>query len=199
MNKINNLEELIDGEYYWMHSKMVYENGERSSQMLIQCYRDAGDGRAYFGDHIWAYDGNNQAMEKYDIYGPVPKPEVLNRDEENDNRIFKRLLMEVFEFEKEPNEILRVAREGNNIILRHRYREDTIINIYELAHKCKQWARKNGIELLIFGSVVYIVWDEFDSPEFVFENYKSFVSRTVENAIFNACIWIYKETKNLKN
>ena len=196
MNKINNLEELIDGEYYWMHSKVVYKNGERSSQILLQRYRDAGDGRAYFGDRIWAYDGNNQAMEKYDIYGPIPKPEVINGDEE-ERRVFKDLLMEVFEFEEESYEILTITKEGNEIIIQHRYRDNTIINVYELAHMCKQWARKNGNELLIFGSVVYIVGDMFDSPEFVFEDYNSFVSRTVENAIFNACIWIYKETKNL--
>jgi hypothetical protein len=74
MKKVEKLDELIDGEYYWMHSNMIFDNGSRSSQMLIQRYRDHKDGRAYFGDRIWAYDGNNQAMEKYDIYGPVPKP-----------------------------------------------------------------------------------------------------------------------------
>ena len=57
-----------------MHSKMIFDNGFRSSQMLIHRYRNLEDSRAYFGDRIWAFDGNNQAMEKYDIYGPVPKP-----------------------------------------------------------------------------------------------------------------------------
>ena len=78
MKKINNLSELENDKYYWLCSNMVYDNGEKSKSMMISKFRDHGDTHAYFGTgRIWAYEGNNQAMEKYDIYGPVPEP-ILN-------------------------------------------------------------------------------------------------------------------------
>lgn len=78
MKKIQKLEELIPDEYYWLCSKMIYDNGTKSNSMMIHQYRDHKDGTpAYFGSgRIWAHEGNNQAMENYDIYGPIPRPEI---------------------------------------------------------------------------------------------------------------------------
>jgi len=110
MKKIKKLDELIDGEYYWMHSNMIFDNGSRSSQMLIQRYRDHKDGRAYFGDRIWAYDGNNQAMEKYDIYGPVPKP--FRGDLSNPNNYQSSEFEKVFGTNEELNSMIAQIRDN---------------------------------------------------------------------------------------
>jgi len=74
MKKIKNLDELIDGEYYWLHSKMVFDNGSRNPKLKIHQFISPVEGKAYFDGYIWAHSDNNQAMEKYDIYGPIPKP-----------------------------------------------------------------------------------------------------------------------------
>ena len=77
---------------------------------------------------------------------------------------------------------------------------DKSINIFELAHdKCKEWAKEQSYILMIFGSVVYIVPDNFDADYFKFFNYKSFSEKTIQESIFAACEWILKETSNATN
>ena len=73
MKKIENLEELKNGEYYWLVSKMIYDNGQHSNTKIIERFI-TDNPLPQFGNKIWAHEGNNQAMEKYDIYGPIPKP-----------------------------------------------------------------------------------------------------------------------------
>ena len=71
------------------------------------------------------------------------------------------------------------------------------INIYELAHKCKEWARDNDFFLRSFydyeGAFCYISaseWtDKIDIPK------TGFSSDTELEAIFKACIWIFKSLK----
>ena len=74
LSKITDIGDLINDKYYWLVSKLVYDNGEHSKSKMIQKFRDHGDTPAYFGDRIWCYEDNNQAMENYDIYGPIPEP-----------------------------------------------------------------------------------------------------------------------------
>ena len=71
------------------------------------------------------------------------------------------------------------------------------INIYELAHKCKEWVDEEGYTLLEFGKCVYLIPDDFDDVELYFDDYKCFSEKTVPEAIFKACQWIL-ESKNAK-
>jgi len=57
------------------------------------------------------------------------------------------------------------------------------INIYELAHKCKEWAYKNGYELM--SSIAYCCIDHKSFAESVF-----FTEDTEPETIFKACQWI---------
>ncbi len=70
--------------------------------------------------------------------------------------------------------------------------EDGFINIYELAHKCKEWAKNKGYLLLSGyddGKTFYCTCSNKSSPD----SY----SGTEPEAIFKACQWILdnKETK----
>jgi len=68
------------------------------------------------------------------------------------------------------------------------------INIFELAYKCKEWAKRNGrfieIKTCKYGYRVY-VWEEryTESPLVIINgDYEP-------DAIFEACEWILKENK----
>lgn len=71
------------------------------------------------------------------------------------------------------------------------------INIYELAHRCKEWARDNEFFLRSFydyeGAFCYIsapVWvDKIEIPK------TGFCSDTEPEAIFKACEWILKQVE----
>lgn len=69
------------------------------------------------------------------------------------------------------------------------------INIYEFSEKCRQWAKEQSYILMIFGSVVYIVPDNFDADYFKFFNYKSCSEKTINESIFAACEWILTKEK----
>lgn len=65
---------------------------------------------------------------------------------------------------------------------------DKTINIYEFAHKCKEWASKHGVNIWSWLNNVEIR----DSHKcFV----KSFVGDTEQEAIFKACEYIMEKTK----
>jgi hypothetical protein len=49
---------------------MVYDNGEKSNFITVTQVKEI-DGRKYILDKLWAMDDNNQALEKYNIYGPI--------------------------------------------------------------------------------------------------------------------------------
>ena len=73
------------------------------------------------------------------------------------------------------------------------------INIYELAHKCKEWAFKQGYELFSrilsndnqpFGNcVVYRVEADLEESLHIVND------NTEQEAIFKACEWILKEMR----
>lgn len=76
MEKITSNKELKHGEYYWLCSKAVYDNGETSDLKFVKQFINfEGCCRPHFEGNVWAFDENNQALEKYDIYGPIPKPD----------------------------------------------------------------------------------------------------------------------------
>ena len=68
--------QLEPGKYYICHCKMIYDNGNRSDSIYpLKC--DEISGRKFIGSNIWAMDDNNQALEKYDIYGPLELEEMI--------------------------------------------------------------------------------------------------------------------------
>ena len=58
------------------------------------------------------------------------------------------------------------------------------LNMYELTHKCKEWALENGYEL--YSSSIGIC-DIFNND---FENKGAHIAGTEPEAIFKACQWI---------
>ena len=65
--------------------------------------------------------------------------------------------------------------------------EDGFINIYELAHKCKEWALNLGYILYsaVHGYECYI-----DSRNFIRNTPIRFLAESEPEAIFKACEWI---------
>lgn len=59
--------ELVVGKDYWLVSKRYPD----SAPAISQCRSIESKGWKYFDAHIWAMEDNNQAMEFFDIFGPV--------------------------------------------------------------------------------------------------------------------------------
>ena len=114
----------------------------------------------------------------------------------------KELLSEVCKTaSKEKYNFLEVRRDGNNILAKFYIKEpvgktfDYVINIYELAHKCKEWAIDlYGGEAYFMRSGNYVDW--FCETGFTngFDT-KKFTAGTELEAIFKACEWIMEQTK----
>ena len=68
------------------------------------------------------------------------------------------------------------------------------INIYELAHKCKEWAFKNGYYLTIYNDAIDVV---LQSNCKVLENVTNDTFMYDPNLVFKGCQWILdnKESK----
>ncbi len=71
------------------------------------------------------------------------------------------------------------------------------INIYELAHKCKEWALSKGYALVSYGKECFLYETEelYDVSEQLNEWSEWFEANTEVEAIFNACQWILKQNK----
>jgi hypothetical protein len=70
MQKILKNEDLIPGEWYWCRGKEPYHEFQIHEVMVLI------DDSKYIGNRVWAMDNNSQALEIFDIYGPIPKPYV---------------------------------------------------------------------------------------------------------------------------
>lgn len=72
------------------------------------------------------------------------------------------------------------------------------INIYELAHKCKEWALNKGYTLLTKNKecLIYSVEEVYDVVECLNQYEEYFEADTEYEAIFKACEWIKKELAN---
>lgn len=66
---ITDPKELMLHRRYWLVSRVVSAHPEPVK--IERCMER--DGRLYFRNYLWAFEGNNQAMFNYDIYGPVPE------------------------------------------------------------------------------------------------------------------------------
>ena len=73
--------------------------------------------------------------------------------------------------------------------------EETI-NIYELAHKCKEWVSKQGYTFCTFGQCTYLIHDSEDHDTIynMFER-QSFYGNSEPEAIFKASEWVFEQLK----
>ena len=69
-----------------------------------------------------------------------------------------------------------------------------IINIYELAHKCKEWAFANGYYLTIYNDAIDVV---LQSNCKILENVTNDTFMYDPNLVFKACQWIL-DNKEIK-
>ncbi len=104
--------------------------------------------------------------------------------------ISKELLSEI---ENVGVNVFEVEHIGNNILYEwilpenNKVQKDKI-NVYELAHKCKEYVRIHS--KFDIGSMIGEAW--------IFESdilYKEFTAPTEVEAIFKACEWVYNEIK----
>ena len=102
--------------------------------------------------------------------------------------ISKELLSEVLGIQ-----ILEVVPTKGNVIwyvFKDCYEGKDFINVYELAHKCKEWAKNQGYYLLsalVKSSGICM----FDLSHKKIDNYRNVTKRNTEpEAIFAACQWI---------
>jgi len=72
----------------------------------------------------------------------------------------------------------------------HYYWEN--INIYELAHKCKEWANNKGYEIVETIDICYVFDDESDN---VFNTSTPDIHFDIER-VFRSCEWILERIKN---
>lgn len=71
------------------------------------------------------------------------------------------------------------------------YHENRTINIYELAHKCKEWATSQGFIVLTYGEAYYNVDVHYHSNKSKFGHLAfSDTAQEEPEAIFKACAWI---------
>ena len=106
------------------------------------------------------------------------------------------------------SEVLGINIDENDIYIKNNYcyyaycRSDNewvnaSLNIYELAHKCKEWALKNGYYLRAEQGINYydtLQWTCFLNKDMDDgADYVDYWNLTEVEAIIKACEWIYKE------
>lgn len=106
------------------------------------------------------------------------------------------LLSEVLDI----NDVVHVQKEGNNSIFISRANNPAyIINIYELAFKCKEWALLNNYILnsqirgYCVGKGICFVYEDDWTSEFNECCLKSLTSNTEVESIVKACQWILEQ------
>lgn len=118
--------------------------------------------------------------------------------------ISKELLKEVLEI----NDIAHIQKKGKNELFISRFKNPAlIINFYELAHKCKEWAMNKGFQIIsglsdepayrkqdekAYVKINYYTEDEIGNRE-----YKDmyFMANTEIEAIIKASEYVLKEIK----
>lgn len=120
--------------------------------------------------------------------------------------ITEELLSEVLEFKLEQLDFARLSKDNKEIEFAFKLSEginiknvfhiDFHINIYELAHKCKEWALSKGYSLYV--KIRPDIIDILDVTHFYAvqigtgsdKNAMQFRENTEPEAIFKACEWI---------
>jgi hypothetical protein len=70
--KITSNNQLIANHYYWVCSK-----GTNGPFFPAECRDDTEPNRKWLqvnNMNYWAYEGNSQALEIFEVFGPIPKP-----------------------------------------------------------------------------------------------------------------------------
>lgn len=87
--------------------------------------------------------------------------------------------------------VVEIYKEKGEIYRYRRYKEEIdgchIHNIYELAHKCKEWALKNGYYLTIYNDAIDIV---LKTNCKIVENITDGSFNYSPMLVFKACEWI---------
>ena len=110
--------------------------------------------------------------------------------------ISKKLLSEVLELKTTKDFNFEIE---DNYVCISDYGEQLFeINIYELAHKCKEWASKYNFHLISWTISYEAVKDKgycqtHNTQDATKESDKPFSESTEIEAIFKACEWILKE------
>lgn len=105
--------------------------------------------------------------------------------------VSKRLLSEVLGEEYSLNKF----PDGYSInykttLVLSKYSGVEFINIYELAHKCKEWIKSTShYELVIYDSNVYLTTCGLGGEGGFYYDYK-FIADTEPEAVFAACQWV---------
>lgn len=116
----------------------------------------------------------------------------------NDKKITKNLLSEILELEvthicpTHTDNITEFYCKSTSIFYvggfsRKDFGHFNRINTYELAHKCKEWAFKNGYYLTIYNDAIDVV---LQSNCKVLENVTNDTFMYDPNLVFKACEWI---------
>ena len=73
---------------------------------------------------------------------------------------------------------------------------DENINIYELAHKCKEWAMLQCVSGYIFSKYInFTTYQQWQVVVAIDEKTAEFTADTEPESIFKACEWILKDEK----
>lgn len=106
-----------------------------------------------------------------------------------DLKISKELLSEVLNLN-----ITYIERCNNSIIYKISvYDREEEINIYELAHKCKEWVLKQGYRIIInYSKDIKVGIRILKSGKYVYSN----ENKSEVEAIVKACEWMLKEQNN---
>jgi hypothetical protein len=80
--KLEHLSSKNDNQYFWMISN------ENLQTKVMQYHNNEYTPNAYFGDNqLWCHEDNNQAMDKYDIFGPLLPPERMIENSKKERKI----------------------------------------------------------------------------------------------------------------
>ena len=81
VKEITDCDQLLSGRYYYLCPK-------DSPMHFAQIgYCRSSNGNLYLENRIWAYEGNNQAMGRWRVYGPIPLLEQALAQETEDEGI----------------------------------------------------------------------------------------------------------------
>lgn len=76
--KITSNDQLLADKYYWVRSK-DFKRAFIVAQILVSGEPERKSLRVH-GMDFWAYEGNSQALEIFEIYGPIPFPDVDEKE-----------------------------------------------------------------------------------------------------------------------
>ncbi|RLF07499.1 MAG: hypothetical protein DRJ64_02895 [Thermoprotei archaeon] len=87
MRKVETGGEMIVGQSYWLFPK----SGEESPVLAVvnlDKMTELGNEIKFVLNNIWCFPGNNQALERWDVYGPVFLPTINEQGEFEEARKF---------------------------------------------------------------------------------------------------------------